>query len=193
MDIKSIIKNVLAQRLEENVQVPQLPKVKDTNDYVKYLAEAIQYRLDELKINKDINRAEVKRMKTAGVSKGARREFTKDDVSRAEKDKEIKTAQRGTTKGPSNRERGYERGTTSPKAGIAKANAEGKAQTPPLSKDQINKMGVGGKKNAAGQSKEKNLNRKLRKISANTGKLLGSLADKEGGSGRNPKNKGGGL
>jgi hypothetical protein len=51
MDIKSIIKNVLAQRLEENVQVPQLPKVKDTNDYVKYLAEAIQYRLEEKEVN----------------------------------------------------------------------------------------------------------------------------------------------
>jgi hypothetical protein len=85
---------------------------------------------------------------------------------------------------------GYERGihVTTPDD----PNAAGRRR-PPLSKGEINRKGVGGRQNAAGQSKEENLNKKLIRIGKNTGKLFGSLANREGGSGRNPKNKGGGL
>lgn len=50
MDIQSIIKNAIAKKLDEHkiVEVDNTPQVNSTSDYVKYLAEAVKFRLEEL-------------------------------------------------------------------------------------------------------------------------------------------------
>lgn len=50
MDIQSIIKNAIAKKLDEHkiVEVDNTSQVNSTSDYVKYLAEAVKFRLEEL-------------------------------------------------------------------------------------------------------------------------------------------------
>jgi hypothetical protein len=60
---------------------------------VESFSELIDYKLNELKINKNIDKAEVRRLKNNGVSKSARREFIGDDVKRKESDEEVKKSQ----------------------------------------------------------------------------------------------------
>lgn len=50
MDIQSIIKNAIAKKLDEHkiVEVDNTPQVNSTSDYVKYLAEAVKFRIEEL-------------------------------------------------------------------------------------------------------------------------------------------------
>lgn len=50
MDIQSIIKNAIAKKLDEHkiVEVDNTPQVNSTSDYVKYLAEAVKFKIEEL-------------------------------------------------------------------------------------------------------------------------------------------------
>ena len=50
MNLRSVIKNAIASRLEESQiqEVQETPEVKNTFDFVKHLSEAIKFKLEEL-------------------------------------------------------------------------------------------------------------------------------------------------
>lgn len=133
-------------------------------------------KVSEMKVNKNIDRKEVRRMKAAGVSKEARREFTADDVARKTKDAEIKASM-----GPNN-----PKNTFKPKPKLndkyIKRGRKGTAETP-MSTEKINQSGVGGKPAAGrpGRTKADVLNTKLAKIDATSVDFMNKLA-------KNPKN-----
>lgn len=130
----------------------------------------------EMKINKMIDRKEVRRMKAAGVSKEARREFTADDVARKESDKKIKASM-----GPNNPKNTFK---ANPKRNdkYIEGGKKGKPQTP-MTKAEIDRSGTGGKPAAGrpGQTKADVLDNKLAKIHATSTAFMANLA-------KNPKN-----
>lgn len=183
MDIKSIIKNAVAQRLQESIKIeePATPEITTTSEFVNFLAEAVKFKMEELKINKDISRETVGRMKKAGVSKEYRREATKDDVARAEGDRARKQKMKDDAKSGE----GFERGVHVQKHGAA-ADADAAARrtgSTPIS--QINKMGVRkgvAKKHggvSAGDAAENRLKAKTTAMAIKHGKEVADIASKE--------------
>lgn len=140
------------------------------------IVEGVLSRVNEMKVNPMIDRKEVRRMKAAGVSKKARREFTKDDVARKESDKKIKASM-----GPNN-----PKNTFKPKPKLNNKYIErgkkGKSETP-MTKAQIDRSGTGGKPAAGrpGQTKAGVLKAKLAKIDRTSTAFMANLA-------KNPKN-----
>lgn len=140
------------------------------------IVEGVLRRVNEMKVNPMIDRKEVRRMKAAGVSKKARREFTADDVARKESDKKIKASM-----GPNN-----PKNTFKPKPKLNNKYIErgkkGKSETP-MTKAQIDRSGTGGKPAAGrpGQTKAGVLKAKLAKIDRTSTAFMANLA-------KNPKN-----
>lgn len=140
------------------------------------IVEGVLRRVNEMKVNPMIDRKEVRRMKAAGVSKKARREFTADDVARKESDKKIKASM-----GPNN-----PKNTFKPKPKLNNKYIErgkkGTAETP-MTKAQIDRSGTEGKPAAGrpGQTKAGVLKAKLAKIDRTSTAFMANLA-------KNPKN-----
>lgn len=174
MDIKSIIKNAVAQRLQESIKIeePATPEITTTSEFVNFLAEAVKFKMEELKINKDISRETVGRMKKAGVSREARREFTKDDVARAEGDRARNQKMKDDEKGGE----GFERAVHVQTHGAAASPNNNK--TKPMSPEKIRGAGLAGK-TVGGVPREKRLAKKMHKIKQGNAALLSRLADKE--------------
>jgi len=171
------------QEAEKNKKPPDDPfygggsKVNNSTElFGQKIVESILNRVNEMKINKDIDRKEVRRMKAAGVSRSARREFTADDVARKESDRKIKASM-----GPNN-----PKNTFKPKPNLNKkyiqGGKKGKPETP-MTKAQIDRSGTEGKPAAGrpGQTKAGVLKAKLDKIDRTSAAFMANLA-------KNPKN-----
>lgn len=144
--------------------------------YESIIVNSLINRINELKVNPMIDRKEVRRMKAAGVSKKARREFTADDVARKESDKKIKASM-----GPNNPKNTFRAKPKLNKKYI-EGGKKGKSETP-MTKAQIDRSGTGGKPAAGrpGQTKADVLKKKLAKIDATSTAFMANLA-------KNPKN-----
>lgn len=140
------------------------------------IVEGVLSRVNEMKVNPMIDRKEVRRMKAAGVSKKARREFTADDVARKESDKKIKASM-----GPNNPKNTFRAKPKLNKKYI-EGGKKGKSETP-MTKAQIDRSGTEGKPAAGrpGQTKADVLKKKLAKIDATSKSFMANLA-------KNPKN-----
>jgi hypothetical protein len=138
--------------------------------------EMLRAGMTEMKVNPMIDRKEVRRMKAAGVSKGARREFTADDVARKTNDAKIKASM-----GPNNPKNTFK---PNPKRN-EKYIKSGKKSKPeaPMTKAQIDRSGTEGKSAAGrpGRTKAEVLDQKLAKIDRTSKAFMANLA-------KNPKN-----
>lgn len=144
MDIQSIIKNAIAKKLDEHkiVEVDNTPQVNSTSDYVKYLAEAVKFRIEEL--SKDTlqsykAKAETQTSGPKGEKRSAGVDKAKGKLARKEmgldRDKPSTESERAkrlsTHKGPGSK----------PNQANIDAQARG-SKTAPQSRAEINKMGV---------------------------------------------------
>lgn len=163
MDIQSIIKNAIAKKLDEHkiVEVDNTPQVNSTSDYVKYLAEAVKFRIEEL--SKDTLQSYKAKAETqtsgpkvekrsAGIAKAkgkiARKEMGLDrDRPSTPSERAKKLA---THKGPGSK----------PNQANIDAQAKG-SRTAPQSPSEINRMGV----------------RKSGKVVTKTGLTMGDVQD----------------
>ncbi len=144
MDIKSIIKNAIANKLNEHkiVEVDNTPQINSTSDYVNYLAEAVKFRIEELSketLQSYKAKAETQtsgpkgEQRKAGIAKAkgklARKEMGLD---RDKPSTESERAKRlSTHKGPGSK----------PNQANIDAQARG-SKTPAQSPAEINRMGV---------------------------------------------------
>jgi hypothetical protein len=191
MDIQSIIKNAIAKKLDEHkiVEVDNTPQVNSTSDYVKYLAEAVKFKIEEL--SKDTLQSY--KAKSETQTSGPKGEQRKTGIAKAkgkiarkemglDRDKpstESERAERLATHKGSGSPQGRD---PSPEE---KADAASK-RTGTLSPEKIRGMGVEGKPHPAPSLKRAGVTRaqvaagKHEKIAKGGNKLLQRIGRKGG-------------
>lgn len=181
MDIKSIIKNAIANKLDEHkiVEVDNTPQVNSTSDYVKYLAEAVKFRIEEL--SKDTLQSY--QAKASTQTKGPKGDNREKGIIKAKAKVARKEMGLDRDNPTHNRERNLSthQGQGSPQgrepSPEQKANAAANRK-PSMPLNKIHGMGVGGKPHSApslkkaGVTKDKVLAAKSEKIAAGGDKLL---------------------
>jgi hypothetical protein len=134
MDIKSIIKNAIAERLHESVKIeePKTPEINTTSEFVNYLAEAVKFKIEELSIDT------LKSYKAKVMAQDPTTTPLKRELGNIKATTKIDRAQRRQkTSGE-----GYDRGVHVQKQGTAADPDAAARKTGSLPVSQINKMGV---------------------------------------------------
>ena len=173
MDIKSIIKNAVAQRLQESIKIeePATPEITTTSEFVNFLAEAVKFKIEELSID---------------TMKSYRQKATAQDPTTTPMKREI-GIQKATTKIDRAQRRkktsgeGDERGVHVPKQGAAADPDAAARRTGSIPISQINKMGV---RNGNGDASERALAAKTAALEKEHGETVAREAGKPEGKRR---------
>lgn len=182
MNLRSVIKNAIASRLEESQiqEVQGIPEVKNTFDFVKHLSEAIKFKLEEAKVSVGLDPDTVARMKSAGVEQKKPKAPNPVKSKRTSRQEALGNSKQGiytkadatkpatSIKKPGGNKKYIEKGKKGP-------------SNPPTPISKINQMGVGGKPAAGrpGQTKQDVLDNKVKKIEKGIGNFYGKIQGKK--------------
>ncbi len=170
MDIKSIIKNAIAERLHESVKIeePKTPEINTTSEFVNYLAEAVKFKIEELSID---------------TMKSYRKKATAQDPAETPMKREV-GIQKATTKIDRAQRRqktsgeGYDRGVHVQKHGAAADPDAAAKRSGVMSPEKIRGAGLAGK-TVGGKPRTERLANKMAKIDKGNSAMLSKIAKKE--------------